>query len=108
VASVGTLAGVEAFPQCRDTLADAVTSWAAAGRYWSVAIPSLCSNGLRIGGIERSCRPTGVGSDHVIAVLSDADPRTVYEDVGGLRVDVSTLAPGTRVIVLVATGIPCG
>jgi len=32
----------------------------------------------------------------------------VYEDDRGLQVDPATLAPGTQVVVLIATGRPCG
>ena len=86
---------------------EAIFEWQAVGEFWVDGLQSVCGNGLVVDHINRPCRPPGVASEYVIAVRSAADPTVVYEDAGGLLVDVGTLAPDTKVIVDVATGRPC-
>jgi hypothetical protein len=109
VASVNTVADPALFSQCTDDdFGVAVTAWSAAGLYWSDGVSSVCSNGLHIEALDRPCRPPDVGSDHVISVVRFDDQSVVLEDSTGLLVDPATLAPGTPVVVRIATGRPCG
>jgi hypothetical protein len=77
-----------------------------AGAFWSAGFRSLCAAGLEVSGIRRACRPVGVGSDHVIAVVDPKDPARVYQDRSGPH---SGGLPASRVSVtlLVAGGVPC-
>ena len=109
VASVNTVADPAFFSQCTDDdFGDEVTEWSAAGQFWSNGISSVCSNGLHIEALDRPCRPANIGSDHVISVVLFDDQSVVLEDITGLLVDPATLEPGTKVVVRIATGRPCG
>jgi hypothetical protein len=108
VSSVNTVASADYFPACTDQAASPVSAWNAVGTYWSVGVPSLCGAGLKIADIERPCRGPREASDYVVKVVDAADPAVVYEDDRGMQVDPATLAPGTQVVVLIATGRPCG
>ena len=109
VASVNTVADPALFSQCTDDeFGDEVTEWSAAGQFWSNGISSVCSNGLHVEAIDRPCRPPEIGSDHVISVVRFDDQSVVLEDITGLLVDPATLEPGTKVVVRIATGRPCG
>jgi hypothetical protein len=112
VTSIGTPAESSAVSDCSADagLPEEVFEWGAVGQYWNNGVSAVCSAGLRVpdGGIKRPCRPANIGSDRVVSVVSAADPSIVYEDIDGLKVDVTTLTPGTEVIVNVATGVPCG
>lgn len=108
VSSVNTVASADYFPSCTDQTASPVSAWNAVGTYWSVGLPNLCGAGLKIADVERPCRGPREGSDYVVKVVSAADPNVVYEDDRGMQVDPATLAPGTQVVVLIATGRPCG
>ena len=108
VASVDTVARFDVFDSC--TTPPPVTevqSWASVGEYWSNGIPTLCDSGLAVVDIERPCRPSGFGSDYIVAVTSADDPSIVFEDANGLLVDPAGLAPLTPVVVHVTTGRPC-
>lgn len=108
VASVNTEASFELFSECTDPqYGDSVFDFNVVGQYWSDGIPSVCFAGLDVVGIDRPCRPPTIASDHIIAVLDAADPSIVFEDESGLVADLSTLTPGTKAIVVVATGRPC-
>jgi hypothetical protein len=108
VSSVNTVASADYFGSCTDQAASPVSAWNAVGTYWSVGLPNLCGAGLKIADIERPCRGPREASDYVVKVVSAEDPNVVYEDDRGLQVDPATLAPGTQVVVLIATGRPCG
>ncbi len=108
VSSVNTVASADYFEPCTSQEAAPVSAWNAVGTYWSVGVPNLCNAGLKVADIERPCRGPREGSDYVVKVVSAADPNVVYEDDRGLQVDPATLAPGTEVVVLIATGRPCG
>ena len=108
VSSVNTVSSADYFPACTDQTASPVTPWNAVGTYWSVGLPNLCAAGLKIADIERPCRGPREGSDYVVKVVDAQDPSVVYEDDRGMQVDPGTLAPGTPVVVLIATGRPCG
>jgi hypothetical protein len=108
VSSVNTVSSADYFPACTDQTASPVTAWNAVGTYWSVGLPNLCAAGLKIADIERPCRGPREGSDYVVKVVNADDPAVVYEDDRGMQVDPATLAPGTQVVVLIATGRPCG
>ncbi|HZB42004.1 MAG TPA: hypothetical protein VE487_13620 [Ilumatobacter sp.] len=108
VSSVNTVSSADYFPACTDQAASPVSAWNAVGTYWSVGLPNLCGAGLKIADIERPCRGPREASDYVVKVVSAEDPAVVYEDDRGLQVDPATLAPGTQVVVLIATGRPCG
>jgi hypothetical protein len=108
VASVDTKIELFNVPSCTDHEAgEEIFEWQAVGQFWADGLRSVCENGLVVDHINRPCRPPNVASEYVIAVRSAADPAVVYEDATGLLVDVSTLAPDTKVIVDVATGRPC-
>jgi hypothetical protein len=107
VSSVNTVASADYFPACTDQTASPVSVWNAVGTYWSVGLPNLCGAGLKIADVERPCRGPHEGSDYIVKVVSAADPNVVYEDDRGMLVDPATLAPGTQVVVLIATGRPC-
>jgi hypothetical protein len=108
ISSVNTVASAERIPVCVDADVPPVSAWSSVGQYWSNGLNALCSAGLTIADIERPCRGPNEGSDYVVKVVSAADPEVVYEDDRGLQVDIATLAPGTPVVVLIATGRPCG
>jgi hypothetical protein len=108
VSSINTVASADYFPACTDQAASPVSPWNAVGTYWSVGLPNLCGAGLKIADVERPCRGPREGSDYVVKVVSVDDPNVVYEDDRGMQVDPATLAPGTQVVVLIATGRPCG
>jgi len=66
--------------------------------------------GLRVpakDGVGRPCRPANIASDRVVSVVNKVNPKLVYEDASGLKIDPTTLKPGTEVVVNVATGIAC-
>ena len=107
VSSVNTVASADYFPACTDQTASPVAAWNAVGTYWSVGLPNLCGAGLKIADVERPCRGPHEGSDYIVKVVSADDPNVVYEDDRGMLVDPATLAPGTQVVVLIATGRPC-
>jgi hypothetical protein len=108
VASVNTEASFKIFSECTDPqYGDSVFDFSVVGQYWSDGIPSVCFAGLDVVGIDRPCRPPTIASDHIIAVLDANDPNIVIEDESGIGVDLATLTPGTKVIVVVATGRPC-
>jgi hypothetical protein len=108
VSSVNTVSSADYFEPCTNQAASPVSPWNAVGTYWSVGLPNLCNAGLKIADIERPCRGPREGSDYVVKVVSAEDPNVVYEDDRGMLVDPATLAPGTQVVVLIATGRPCG
>ena len=107
VSSVNTVASADYFDSCTSQELSPVSEWNAVGTYWSVGLPNLCNAGLKIADIERPCRGPREGSDYIVKVVSAADPNVVYEDDRGMQVDPATLAPGTEVVVLIATGRPC-
>jgi hypothetical protein len=108
VSSVNTVASAEKIPECATPSTNPISAWDSVGQYWSNGLRSLCSAGLTIADIERPCRGPREGSDYVVKVVSASDPNVVYEDDRGLQVDPATLPPGTPVVVLIATGRPCG
>jgi hypothetical protein len=108
IASVDTVVSTKYFSQCTSGEVAEVFEWQAVGSYWSNGLQSLCSNGLTVADIEPLCRGPHEGSEYVTKVVSAEDPKVVYEDANGLRVDVADLAPGAPVLVYVATGLPCG
>ena len=106
--SVSTEASPLIFPDCTDDdFGTAVGEWTVVGQFWADGIPTLCFNGLDVVKIERPCRPANIASDNIITVVDAENPDIVYEDATGLLVDVTTLVPGTKVAVRVATGRPC-
>lgn len=108
VASVNTEASFAGFAECTDEdFGDAIFDFSVVGQYWSDGIPSVCFAGFDVVGIDRPCRPPTIASDHIIAVIDAEDPSIVYENESGVQVDLATLAPGTKAIVVVATGRPC-
>ena len=111
-ASVSTIASSQGIDACDPTqpLPTEVGTWRAVGQYWNNGIDSVCSAGLRVpakDGVGRPCRPAGIASDRVVSVVNKVNPKLVYEDASGLKVDPKTLKPGTEVVVNVATGIAC-
>jgi hypothetical protein len=108
VASVDTKAEVSRIPTCTDRQVGVpISEWKSVGQFWANGLRNLCDNGLIVDKIGRPCRPPNAGSEYITDVRSAADPNVVYEDAGGLHVDVTTLQPDTKVIVDVATGRPC-
>jgi hypothetical protein len=107
VSSVNTVASADYFDACTSDAVSPISEWNAVGTYWSVGLPNLCGAGLKVADIERPCRGPREGSDYIVKVVDAVDPRIVYEDDRGLQVDPATLAPGTQVVVLIATGRPC-
>ena len=77
-----------------------VSGWRAIGQYWSRGVASLCRAGLPVTAIARPCRPEGVGSEYIAAVVDSNDSTVTYPD--GARVQV-----GTQMTVVVATGRLC-
>src|SRR4051794_7777732 len=108
VSSVNTVASADYFDACTSEAVTPVTAWNAVGTYWSVGLPNLCNAGLKIADVERPCRGPREASDYIVKVVSAVDANVVYEDDRGMQVDPATLAPGTPVVVLIATGRPCG
>jgi hypothetical protein len=108
VASVNTEASFALFSECTDEeFTPVIFDFSVVGEYWSDGIPSVCFAGFDVVGIDRPCRPPTIASDHVIAVIDAEDPNIVYENESGVQVDLATIAPATKVIVVVATGRPC-
>lgn len=108
VASVDTKIEVSRISDCADRQAgQTIFDWSSVGQFWANGFRSLCSNGLIIDDVKRPCRPANVGSEYIIDVRRADDPSVVLEDADGLKVNVDTLAPDTKVIVDVATGRPC-
>ena len=110
--SVSTVASSQGIDDCDPTLPlpTEVGTWRAVGQYWNNGIGSVCGAGLRVpakDGVGRPCRPAGIASDRVVSVVNKVNPKLVYEDASGLKVDPKTLKPGTEVVVNVATGIAC-
>ena len=66
-----------------------------------VGVDSLCSVGLPVTAIARPCRPAGVGSEYIAAVVDSDDSTVTYAN--GAAVPI-----GTEVTVVVATGRRCG
>lgn len=111
VVSIDTTVRIDVFTECADPGAavDAVSAWSSVGTFWSRGIPEqICGAGLAVADVERPCRPPGIASEHIVQVTSGDDPSVVLEDARGLLVDPVDLAPGTAVVVHVATGRPCG
>jgi hypothetical protein len=108
--SVNLLVPRADFPGCPGGAAGAAGGGAAGaavvGAFWSDGVLAVCADGLRVSGIRRACRPTGVGSDHVIAVVDPKDPARIYQDRSGRRPG-ATPARGGAVALLVAGGVPC-
>jgi hypothetical protein len=77
-----------------------VSGWHAVGQYWSRGVAALCRAGLPVTAIARPCRPEGVGSEYIAAVVDSNDSTVTYAD--GARVQV-----GTQMTVVVATGRLC-
>jgi hypothetical protein len=113
VASVSTGALIELIPSCpplpdetattttvRRRPVRQVSGWDAIGQYWSRGVASLCRAGLPVTAIARPCRPPGVGSEYISAVVDSHDSTVHYRD--GAKVPV-----GTEMTVVVATGRPC-
>jgi hypothetical protein len=111
IVSIDTTVQLDSFTECAspgDGLT-AVAAWDSVGTYWSRGIPEqICGSGLAVAGVERSCRPSGIASEHILEVTRADDPAVVLEDASGRLVDPAALAPGTEVIVHIATGRPCG
>lgn len=108
VASVNTEASFALFSECTDEeFTPVIFDFSVVGEYWSDGIPGVCFAGFDVVGIDRPCRPPTIASDHIIAVIDAEDPNIVYENESGVQVDLATIAPGTKVIVVVATGRPC-
>ena len=110
--SVSTVASSQGIDDCDPTLPlpTEVGTWRAVGQYWNNGIGSVCAAGLRVpakDGVGRPCRPAGIASDRGVSVVNKVNPKLVYEDASGLKVDPKTLKPGTEVVVNVATGIAC-
>jgi hypothetical protein len=81
--------------------AQLVSGWNAVGQYWSRGVAALCDAGLPVTAIARPCRPPGIGSEYVVAVVDSADPTVSYPN--GAAVPI-----GTELTVVVATGRLCG
>ncbi len=107
ITSVSTEASITYFDECVNPSGAPISEWSAVGSYWSDGLRTICSNGLVVVKLERPCRQSQEGSDHVVKVASAQDPTLILEDSSGLLVDVATLAPGTEVIVSIATGRTC-
>jgi hypothetical protein len=109
VASVSTVADPKVISACDGTPAADTGLWpGVVGQYWSDGLSQICSAGVGIAKVERTCRPRTIGSDRVVAVLAGDDPKRVYEDAAGLKVtDVAELGPAPTVLVRVANGQPC-
>ncbi len=103
------LASPKLIEQCQSPdLPDELFEWPeVVGRYWSVGLPSLCENGLRIANLRRRCHPPTLAPGAILQVADAADPKVVYEDTSGVKVDGSTLAPGTPVLVTLASAVGC-
>lgn len=77
-----------------------VTNWSAVGQYWSSGVRSLCAAGLPVTAIARPCRPPGVASEYISAVVDSSDPTLTYTN-------GTAIPAGTALTVVVATGRPC-
>lgn len=89
-------------------LPPSVSEWSSVGQYWNNGMSSLCFAGLTIGAIRGSCSPPGIAADRIVSVAEAEHREIVYEDAQALLVDPSAVAPGTAVVVTIATGVPCG
>ena len=108
VASVDTKIELSRVSACTDREPGLpISEWHAVGQFWANGFSTLCSNGLVVAKIQRTCRPPNAASEYVTRVLDANDPSVVYEDASGLRVDPDSLLPDTNVIVEVVTGRPC-
>lgn len=110
-AAIGLISSCPALPEPTTSTTEAsttsttsaprlVSDWRAVGRYWSQGVAALCRAGLPVTAIARPCRPPGVGSEYIVAVVDSADSTVSYDD--GAEVPV-----GTEVTVVVATGRLC-
>lgn len=81
--------------------AQLVSGWNAVGQYWSRGVDALCAAGLPVTAVARPCRPVGVGSEYIVAVVDSDDPTVVYPN-------GSPVPLGTEVTVSIATGRLCG
>lgn len=93
---------------CNQDLPQTVDGWRpAADRYWAQAYAELCNAGLRIGVVNRRCRPADVATLYVLSVV--AKDGTVLEDrtSDGPTIVPGTLRPGTQVDLNVTTAVPC-
>ena len=77
-----------------------VTGWVAIGQYWSRGVDNLCRAGLPVTAVARPCRPEGVGSEYISAVVETADPAVSYAN--GAPIPL-----GTPLTVAIATGRRC-
>lgn len=80
--------------------AQQVSGWNAVGQYWSRGVAALCGAGLPVTAIARPCRPPGVGSEYIAAVVDSADSTVTYANGAGVPL-------GTALTVVVATGRLC-
>ena len=78
-----------------------VSGWNAVGQYWSRGVDALCAAGLPVTAVARPCRPSGVGSEYIAAVVDSGDPTIVYPN-------GSPVPLGTELTVSIATGRLCG
>ena len=81
--------------------AQIVSGWNAVGQYWSRGVDALCAAGLPVTAVARPCRPVGVGSEYIAAVVDSDDPTVVYAN-------GSPVPLGTELTVSIATGRLCG
>ena len=81
--------------------AQLVSGWNAVGQYWSRGVDALCAAGLPVTAVARPCRPPGVGSEYIAAVVDSDDPTVIYPN-------GSPVPLGTEVTVSIATGRLCG
>ena len=81
--------------------AQLVSGWNAVGQYWSRGVDALCAAGLPVTAVARPCRPVGVGSEYIAAVVDSDNPSIVYAN-------GSPIPLGTELTVSIATGRLCG
>jgi hypothetical protein len=78
-----------------------VSGWNAVGQYWSRGVDALCTAGLPVTAVARPCRPNGVGSEYIAAVVDSNDPTVIYAN-------GASVPAGTAVTVVVPIARLCG
>ncbi len=77
-----------------------MTGWNAIGQYWSHGVDALCSAGLPVTAVARPCRPNGVGSEYISAVVDSNDSTVTYAN-------GASIPAGTQLTVVVPIARLC-
>ena len=89
-------------PNCRDDgIGAARVGVECRGAVLVAGVDALCAAGLPVTAVARPCRPVGVGSEYIAAVVDSDNPSVVYAN-------GSPIPLGTELTVSIATGRLCG